>query len=186
MSVATIEDHAGPWTEEAYFALGPTPNRVELFDGSLIVTPAPSGRHQTVARRIANAIEPGATAAGLEIVEAVNLRLRTGRVLIPDLIVTTDLDQATFDADEVSLVGEVVSPSNAVTDRVLKPALYAAAGIPWYLIAEPVHDGVDLMLYRLEGDNYVEHAVAKGNEVLRISEPFRAELDPAALLRRTR
>jgi Uma2 family endonuclease len=116
----------------------------------------------------------------------VNLRLRTGRVLIPDLIVTTDLDQATFDAGEVMLVDEVISPSNAVTDRVLKPALYAAAGIPWYLIAEPLNDGVDLMFYRLEGDNYVEHAVAKGNEVLRISEPLPAELDPAALLRRTR
>lgn len=186
MSVAMLENHAGPWTEEDYFALTPTRDRVELFEGSLLVTPAPSGRHQTVSYRLHRAMEPAADEAGLEVVEAVNVRLAKGRILIPDLVVTNDYDKTTFEAGDVLLVGEVVSPSNAVADRVLKAWLYASAGIPWYLIAEPSDDGVDLTLCRLVDENYVEHAVAKGTEPLRITEPFEVDIDPAELLRRSR
>ena len=57
---------------------------------------------------------------------------------------------------------------------------YAAAGIAWYLLVEPRDRS--LHLYRLVENTYVEHAVSKAGEVLRLTEPVVAVLDPAVLL----
>ncbi|MFK3982949.1 Uma2 family endonuclease [Micromonospora sp. NPDC050397] len=176
--------HGGPWTEADYLALGETPERVELFDGSLYVTPAPTPRHQYLSRRLASMLDPGADAAGLHVLEAVNVRLRPGRMPIPDLVVTgeIDFDEPVVDAEEVRLVCEIISPSNASTDRVLKMHYYAVAGIPWYLLVE--QDTGALHLYRLRGSHYVEESVTKPGDVLRLTEPLPAEIDPSGLLPR--
>ncbi|GIH12649.1 Uma2 family endonuclease [Rugosimonospora africana] len=84
MTSAFVLERPEAWTEERYFALGETNAGVELFDESLLVSPAPTVRHQDLSALLREAMLPGAKAVGLRVYLAVNVRLKPGRVPIPD------------------------------------------------------------------------------------------------------
>lgn len=179
---AAVFGHDGPWTEEEYLALGETSQRVELFDGSLHVTPGPTPLHQNISGELRAALRTPVRQAGLRVLEAVNVRLRPGRIPIPDLVITNDVDlrALVIDAADVRLVCEIISPSNAATDKVLKMHYYAAAGIEWYLLVE--QETLTMHLYQRQGGHYVERSVTKAGEVLQLTEPVRATIRPEDLL----
>jgi len=122
-------DHVGPWTEEDFLDL-PEDRRVELLDGELLVSPAARHPHQRLSFRLAAVLDAVAP-AGFEVLEAVNVRVAPGRILIPDIAVITSpgADVTVSEAAEVAMVVEIVSRGSVVTDRAVKPQLYAAAGI---------------------------------------------------------
>jgi Uma2 family endonuclease len=187
-------DHAGdamtsaiftdgrPMSEAEFLALGETPERIELFDGSLHVTPAPTPRHQRISLELAVILRSAAQRAGLHALEAVNVRLRPDRIPIPDLVITGDIDfdELVVDASAVRLVCEIISPSNAATDRVLKMHYYAAAGIEWYLLIE--QETGTLHLHRRHHSHYKEQSVTKPGQVLELTEPVRATIRPEDLV----
>ena len=171
-----------PLTEDEFLALGETSERIELFDGSLFVTPAPTPYHQHISSELMVTLRPAARKAGRYVHEAVNVRLRPGRISIPDLAITDLINyrDPVIDAELVHLVCEIISPSNASADKVLKMHYYAAAGIPWYLLVE--HETGALHLYQLLGDKYIERSVTQPGEVLHLTEPIEATISPEDLL----
>ncbi|MFF5225555.1 Uma2 family endonuclease [Dactylosporangium sp. NPDC000521] len=181
VGVAMLE-HPGPWSEAEYLALDETTSRVELIDGGLLASPAPTMPHQHLSIALGLTLYPAAAKAGLLFLEAINVRLATGRIVIPDFVVAdTDGKGAVLDAAQVALIAEIVSPSNASNDRLLKMHFYADAGIRWYLLVE--QEPLRLRLLRLAGEHYVEHVAAGGGGVLDVQEPFPFRVDTAALPR---
>ncbi|WP_250027637.1 Uma2 family endonuclease [Paractinoplanes maris] len=180
---ATIFPDGRPMSGDDYLALGVTSPRVELLDGSLLVTPDPTRTHQRIARHLANTFESNADPARLEVDDAVNVQLGPDRMVIPDVVVYAAddrVDDLIIDSAFVVLVCEIHSPSNATTDKVLKKHYYAAAGIPWYLMVDPT--ARTFALYELAGSVYKENSITKANEVLHLTEPVVVDLDPATLL----
>lgn len=182
MSAEPFGSHVGLWTEADYLALGESRDRIELLDGSLIVSPAPSKTHQLVSWNLVDSLRPAVRPHGLLVFEAVNVRLGINRMVIPDVVVADTDDEGTLvEAGEVRLVCEIVSPGNAAADRLVKMQLYAIARIPWYLLVEQDGDSHSLRLHRLDGEHYVEDRVAKAGETLTVTEPFRWVIDPGTL-----
>jgi Uma2 family endonuclease len=175
--------HRGPWTEADYLALPEQePQRVELIDGELLVTPHGDVQHQNIGFRLCRELERQLPDDIVAVHEA-NVRLRTSRLLIPDVVVATDLSEPLiFAADDVRLACEIVSSWGQARDRILKPAMHAASGIAWYLLIERDPD-LELILHRLDGDAYVVHARARRGERLPIPD-LSVEIEVDALLRR--
>ncbi len=170
------------WTEAEFLAIGETPERIELFDGSLHVSPCPLPIHQHISTRLTGILQSAAEPKDLHVLAAVNVRVGTDRIPIPDIVITDRIDlwELVIDSSDVLLVCEILSPSNAATDRVLKMHYYAEAGIPWYLLIEP--RTATFGLHRLDGDRYREHATAFPGRPLVLTEPVVVTIDPADLV----
>lgn len=85
-----------------------------------------------------------------------------------------------FPAGEVILVGEVVSESNPENDTDKKVKKYAQAGIPYYLIVNPI-EGKCLLYSLPSGTHYRASLEADFGEPVPIGAPVDAELDTTAL-----
>ncbi|MEU4559766.1 Uma2 family endonuclease [Actinoplanes sp. NPDC023936] len=169
-------------TEAEFLALGETRERIELFDGTLHLAPALTPRHQHFTSALVAALVSATPHTGIQVLRAVNVRVGPDRIAIPDLVVTEeiDLDELVVDASAVRLVCEILSPSNGDTDKVLKRHYYATAGIPWYLLGDPVTG--TLRLFALDGSAYSEVQVATPGTPLRLTEPVAVTIDPGQLL----
>ncbi len=184
--VPEVFEHRDPWTEAEFLAL-PVDRRFELLDGALLMSPSARVRHQRLSSRLWAALD-AAIPFGLEVLEAINVRVGPGKILIPDLAVVTvpGLDLTVCEAADVVLVVEITSPGNAAVDRAVKPQLYAQAGVPNYLRIELDEAGPRALVYRLERDHYTEVTRVDAGQPLVMTEPIAVTLDLAALAATTR
>ena len=81
------------------------------------------------------------------------------------------------------LVVEVESPSSRRMDRLTKPSIYAAAGIPAYWrVCLDAPEAPTVAVSALDGDVYREVATVRAGESRLVDVPFPVELRPAELV----
>ncbi|PPJ21683.1 Uma2 family endonuclease [Nocardia nova] len=142
----------------------------ELVEGVLIVSPRPVSKHQRAMWRLAAQLEPQLppTLGVLTETEVVIDPVAPPTVRVPDLIVVPDAGIETnprWNADEVLLAVEILSPGSRRTDRVAKFAEYAEAGIEHYWLVD-LDAPTTLTGYRLVGDYY--ELIADNQSTVRI------------------
>lgn len=165
---------AGGWTIDDLDAFPDDGIRRELLDGVLLVSPVPTNTHQKIAGRLMVALEESCPAE-FDVSQANEITINKRRSLIPDVLVTT-YEAATrggwrFQPHEVVLAVEIVSPTSQTMDRITKPALYAAAGIPFYWRIE-VDEGISVHAHKLDQEGDVYRAVAVFDSEIRADEPW--------------
>jgi Uma2 family endonuclease len=131
---------AGRWTREMVLALPADGRRYELFDGGVLVTPAPSLRHQVAVAALYDVIAPWVRKHGVgrALTSPADLHLDEEELFQPDLFVLPHLpvEGSWESAPAPVLVVEILSPSSARGDRLIKRRRFQDAGIPEYWIVD--------------------------------------------------
>jgi Uma2 family endonuclease len=120
---------------------GYTP-RYELVDGELLVTAAPSGRHQRIVWHLGLLLDPYVKVHRLG-----ELRLGPGEVRLtpseyfePDVYVVPSVNgkrpRADALVDHLTLAAEVLSPSSVRHDRITKRRFFQRHGVPEYWVVD--------------------------------------------------
>lgn len=161
------------WTVDDLQGL-PEGNQVyEIFDGSLLVSPHADVFHGAVANRLRRLLDRQAP-AGLLVGQDIGVSAKRSSYFVPDLFVAhesaMDRGGAALHPGDVLLVVEVISPSNAGRDLVLKRHEYAAAGIPLYWLVEPRKQTLTVLVNGPGG--YREQATVATGEIYRGEQPF--------------
>lgn len=128
------------WTREMVLALPDDGKRYELFDGELLVTPAPTGPHQVASMRLYDVIAPYVRTQriGVTLWSPADLSLGGDQLSQPDLFVMPYLPKGLHWSEfpDPILVVEILSPSSARFDRTIKRRRFQLAGIPEYWIVD--------------------------------------------------
>ncbi|GAB1644910.1 Uma2 family endonuclease [Krasilnikovia sp. MM14-A1259] len=165
---------ADGWTTDDLEALPEDGLRRELLDGVLLVSPSPTDVHQIIAMRLGVALEQTCP-RDLQVTQSVEIRISNRRSFIPDVLVATD-EAATraaghYAPHEVVLAVEIVSPTSQSMDRITKPALYAAAGIPFYWRIE-TKGGLMVHASKIDPEHEVYQPIGAFSDVIEVSEPW--------------
>lgn len=156
----------------------------EIIDGVLHTQPRPAARHATSETAVSADLhhtfgkrKPGGGGPGGWIILAEPELHLDDDVLVPDIAgwkrtrMAEVPDTAYLDLAP-DWVCEIVSPRTARKDRILKVPKYAAHGVPWLWLVDPVERTVEA-LERREGGHWLLHGTFGGNATSAIP-PFDA------------
>lgn len=186
--MATQTAPAQGWTYEEFARLPDDGSRYEVIAGELYVTPAPGKVHQVVSARFSWQLRGFATEQhrlGEVLYAPIDVLFAEGDYLQPDIVFLRADHEHYWTKRGIEgppdLVVEVLSPSTARQDRILKRERYARFGVPEYWIVDPRLRRVEV--YRLQ-EGTDQPAIVSGRLEWRpVAGGPVLELDEAELLR---
>jgi Uma2 family endonuclease len=170
----------GVWTEPDLHLFPQDGHRYEIVDGSLHVGPPPPASHEALVRAVVTTLRAAAP-PGWWVCDRLGIEIGTSN-LVPDVTVLRPRSSGAVWSDpaDVALVVEVETPATSRFDRMLKPALYADAGIPAYWRIVPGPHGPALLTHRLEDGGYLLQHSIEGAEPVKLDAPYPVRIAPTA------
>lgn len=169
------------YTVEDWLALPATGERIELIDGSYVVSPMPGYARSLAAGRLVGVLDD-ARSEGYEVVAAGNLEVGEDG-LIADVVVGRAEPMfsgaVVLPSRDVACVAEIVCSGRRCD---IKPPKYAAGGIPVFIRVELRDDGAPRVeAFNLGAEGYELIAEVKAGDTLTVGVPFPVSFDPAIL-----
>jgi Uma2 family endonuclease len=157
------------------------PPHTELIDGSLVFVSPQTRFHLLAMRILENGLHrcaPGTMRVRREMTVTLDNRQRPE----PDVFVINaaadgDMDQTTYQADDVVLTVEVVSPDSERRDRERKPQLYAQAGIRHFWRVENIAGHAAVYIYELDPATRAYALTGIHHDRLALTVPFDIDID---------
>ncbi|BBJ41793.1 hypothetical protein SSPO_045110 [Streptomyces antimycoticus] len=175
------------YTVDDLYNLPDLPPHTELIDGNLVfVSP----------QRVFHMLVMYLLEAGLRRTVPDEFRVRREMTVVlgprnapePDLLVVRaeaeqSRRQTRYEAEDVVLAVEVVSPDSEERDRETKPLKYAAAGIPHFWLAEMAGENDRPAVHTYELDPVTKSYTNTGiyHERLKLTVPFTIDIDLTAI-----
>ena len=138
MTVMTVMPRESvEWTVDDLDLLPDDGLQYELLDGLLLVSPAPTRRHQRAAFQLGLLLTAFCPPETEVLLAPLDWRPDTRTSLQPDVLVLGNRNLESTPAESMVLVVEVLSPSSRRKDAILKRSKYEDEGIASYWIIDP-------------------------------------------------
>jgi len=172
------------YTVDDLFTLPDLPPHTEVIDGSLVFVSPKRRFHAKMIELLMNGLRR-TLPDDLKVEREMTVVLDRRNGPEPDLSIVRaeavfeDLEQTRFQAVDVVLAIEVVSPDSEARDRDTRPRKYAAAGIPHFWLVEMAGTGKHPVVRTYELDPVTKAYALTGTrrEQLKLSDPYDIDIE---------
>jgi Uma2 family endonuclease len=154
--------------------------RYELLDGTLLVSPAPTRRHQRAVFELGAQLRDVCPPDMEVMVAPLDWRPDQRTSLQPDVLVLANRNLESPAEDSMNLAVEVLSPSSRRKDAVYKRSKYEDSGIASYWIVDP--EAPSITALDLVDGRYVTVGQATGDQALTVEKPYPITIVPTKLI----
>ncbi|MCF1506294.1 Uma2 family endonuclease [Streptomyces glomeratus] len=175
------------YTVDDLFTLPDLPPHTELIDGSLIFVSPQRRFHGNMVDLLVSSLRDGLPAE-LRVSREMTVVLDVRNGPEPDVsVIRADAvkgpDQTSYEAQDVLLAIEVVSPDSESRDRTTKPQKYAAAGIPNFWRVEQNGTSGRPVVHVYELDHLTKAYVHMGmhRDRIKVDKPYTIDIDLTAI-----